>query len=160
VPLLIVGLCITYDARLAGAFDSDMHAGEFKSRGLASNRPMNSENNFYRLNSMAERGTFMRRINFRWAFCFVFAVALSLVVIACGSKVEGTYSNANGLAVLDLKSGGKATTTLMGESADCSYSVEDKQINLECEKDKSVFKINSDGSLTGPGFIGIMRKAK
>lgn len=109
---------------------------------------------------MAGRGTFMRRINFRWSICFVFAVALSLVVIACGSKVEGTYSNANGLAALDLKSGGKATATLMGETASCTYTVANKQINLDCDKDKSVFKINDDGSLTGPGFLGVMRKAK
>jgi len=94
------------------------------------------------------------------ALCLSLLAVMSLVSVACGSKTEGTYSTANGLAVLDLKSGGKATTTLMGESEDCTYRVEGKQISLDCKGDKSVFKINSDGSLTGPGFVGIMRKAK
>jgi hypothetical protein len=86
--------------------------------------------------------------------------ALSLALTACGSKVEGTYSNANGLAMLELRSGGKATTTMMGDTHDCTYTVEGKQINVDCNGDKSAFRLNDDGSLTGPGFIGVMRKAK
>ncbi|MGB7624629.1 MAG: hypothetical protein WBN92_19970 [Terriglobia bacterium] len=39
-------------------------------------------------------------------------VVFILATIACGSsKVEGTYTNATGLATLDLSSGGKASLT-------------------------------------------------
>ncbi len=85
---------------------------------------------------------------------------LSLAVVACGSKVTGTYSNATGLAMVELSSGGKATTTMMGQTSDCTYSVNGKQITLDCNGDKSDYRLNEDGSLTGPGFIGVLRKAK
>ncbi len=87
-------------------------------------------------------------------------VGLSLVIAACGSSVEGTYSSANGLALLELRSGGKATTTQMGQTSECTYTVDGNQIQLNCGGGKSVYRVNSDGSLTGPGFIGVMKKSK
>lgn len=78
----------------------------------------------------------------------------------CGAGVEGTYSNATGLAMVDLKSGGKATVTMLGQTTECTYKADSKQVEMNCGGDKSVFRINGDGSLTGPGFIGVLKKAK
>ena len=70
----------------------------------------------------------------------IVVVAAVIAVVAtiggCGSKVEGTYSNGS-MVTLDLKSGGNCTPK--GEKAD--------------------FLIHDDGSLTGPGFIGNMKKS-
>jgi hypothetical protein len=82
---------------------------------------------------------------------------------ACGSKMEGTYSQAaGGMITLDLRSGGKATFTMMGESMPCTYKVKGDKLNLDCRpKGETVdFMIHDDGSLTGPGFIGNMKKSK
>ena len=90
-------------------------------------------------------------------------VALLCAVLAsaaCGSKVNGTYSNENGMIVLDVRSGGKASLTLMGQVAECTYEVEKEKLTLDCKGDKSVFVIHDDGSLTGPGFVGLLRKKK
>lgn len=80
---------------------------------------------------------------------------------ACGAKVDGTYSDVNGLMILDLKSGGKAHLTLMGDSYPCTYTVEEKQLSLDCSPkgEKWVLTIHDDGSLTGP-FVGALRKSK
>lgn len=92
-------------------------------------------------------------------------IALVIVVIAliagCGSKVEATYSN-GGMVPLDLKSGGKAMFTMMGETIPCTYKVKDNKVQLDRtpKGEKVDFMIHDDGSFTGPGFIGSMKKSK
>ena len=82
--------------------------------------------------------------------------------VAWGSKMEGTYTNTGGMVTLDLKSGGKATFTMMGESLPCTYKASGDKIKLDCapKGDKVDFMIHDDGSLTGPGFVGSMKKSK
>jgi hypothetical protein len=80
----------------------------------------------------------------------------------CGSTMEGTYTNNGGMVTLDVKSGGKATFTMMGESMPCTYKVKDDKLLLDCtpKGEKVDFLIHGDGSLGGPGFIGNMKKSK
>jgi hypothetical protein len=79
-----------------------------------------------------------------------------------GSNMEGTYTSNMGNVVLDLKPGGKAMFTLMGESMPCKYNVKDEKVMLDCtpQGEKVDFVIHGDGSLSGPGFIGNMKKSK
>jgi len=87
-------------------------------------------------------------------------------LVSCGSKskLEGTYLQGagGGTITLDLKSGGKAQFTMMGENMPCSYQVNGDKLTLDCtpKGEKVDFTIHDDGSLTGPGFIGIMKKSK
>ena len=87
-------------------------------------------------------------------------IAVVAVIGGCGSKVEGTYSNGS-MVTLDLKSGGKAMFTMMGETIPCTYKVKDNKVQLDCtpKGEKADFLIHDDGSLTGPGFIGNMKKS-
>lgn len=86
--------------------------------------------------------------------------ALLLILCGCADKMAGTYSNATGLAMLDLKSGGKATLTMLGQTASCTYTSDDSQVEVTCGGDKSIFRLNGDGSLTGPGFMGMLKKGR
>ena len=81
---------------------------------------------------------------------------------SAGSNMEGTYTSALGNVVLDLKSGGKAIFTLMGESMPCTYTVKGEKLVLDCtpQGEKVDFVIHGDGSISGPGFIGSMKKTK
>ena len=57
-------------------------------------------------------------------FCkSMFLVAGSLVLLAsgCNSGPKGTYTDANGAVILELRSGGKANFTFMGDVEDCTY---------------------------------------
>jgi hypothetical protein len=85
-------------------------------------------------------------------------------IAGCGSKMEGTYSQGGGpgTIALDLKSGGKATFTMMGEDYACTYKVNGDKLALDCSPkgEKLNFTIHDDGSLTGPGFIGVLKKSK
>jgi len=79
---------------------------------------------------------------------------------ACGSKLTGTYTNGPGIVMLELKSGGKATMGVGGETRDCTYTEDGKQIRLTCAGDRIALRINDDGSLFGPSFLGVMKKSK
>jgi hypothetical protein len=95
----------------------------------------------------------------------VLMAALLLIIPTlgnCGSKLEGTYTNNGGMVTLDLKGGGKAMWTMMGETTPCKYTVKGEKIALDCtpKGEKLDLMIHDDGSLTGPGFIGSMKKSK
>ena len=79
---------------------------------------------------------------------------------ACGGKLEGTYSNAGGGVMLELRSGGKADLTLNGESQSCTWKADAKKVTVTCGGDSLDFGIHDDGSLTGPSFVGALRKSK
>jgi hypothetical protein len=80
---------------------------------------------------------------------------------AHGGKMEGTYTN-GGIITMDLRSGGKANFNLMGENHPCTYKVKGETLMLDCtpKGEKLDFTIHDDGSLSGPGFIGSMKKSK
>jgi hypothetical protein len=96
-------------------------------------------------------------------------ISLTLIVpaiVSCSSKakLEGTYAQGggNGTIALDLRSGGKARFTMMGEDYACTYQVNGDKVLLDCSPkgEKVDLTIHDDGSLTGPSFIGVLKKAK
>jgi len=93
-----------------------------------------------------------------------FAGSLVLLVCGCNSSPKGTYTDANGAVILELRSGGSANFTFMGDVQDCTYESSGKQLTLNCkgEAGKTVFNIHDDGSLTGPpgSFMPPLRKQK
>ncbi len=104
----------------------------------------------------------MKKLKFPNVVLIAVVIAAIAAIGGCGSKMEGTYTNTGGMMTLDLKSGGKATFTMMGESLPCTYKVKDSKVMLDCtpKGEKVDFIIHDDGSLTGPSFIGAMKKSK
>ena len=80
-----------------------------------------------------------------------------VAIDVCGSKMEGTYTNTGGMVTLDLKSSGKATFTMMGETIQCSYKVSGDKVNLDCtpKGEKVDCMIHDDGSVSGLASSGI-----
>ena len=95
----------------------------------------------------------------------VVGCAAVLLVSGCNSGPTGTYTDANGAVILELRSGGKANFTFMGDVENCTYESSDKQLTLTCKGSPApvtVFNIHDDGSLTGPAgsFMPPLRKEK
>src|SRR5262245_23657093 len=69
-----------------------------------------------------------------------------------GGGVQGTYTDSTGTYVLELKSGGKASFTMLGQTADCTYDTSGDKISLECKgtQGKMVFTQHEKGILTPP----------
>jgi len=68
------------------------------------------------------------------------------------------------LCLAELKSGGKANITFMGDVADCTNGTSGNQRTLNCKGHAGtiVFTIHDDGSLTEPpgSFMPMLRKQK
>jgi hypothetical protein len=101
---------------------------------------------------------------FRRSMSVVMTTVLAgYVFVGCGGGgVEGTYTDPGGSMMLELKSGGKASMTFMGDTKQCTYTVSDKKIPVTCAGDTMEFTLHDDGSLTGPpgGFVPVLKKSK
>lgn len=89
--------------------------------------------------------------------------SLLAVAVACGGpNFQGNYTNANGLATLDITSSDAAAFNVMGQRYQCTYKVEATKFTLTCPgEDPFQFTVGQDGSLTSVGtFIGTMTKKK
>lgn len=89
------------------------------------------------------------------------AVALSGGIFAAGCEVkrtEGTYADATGTIVLELKKGGAARLTDPSRSEVCKYSVAVDSIPVTCPAGEHVFAVGKDGSLTTPNITGALKK--
>jgi hypothetical protein len=96
---------------------------------------------------------------------FLLVGACLVAMVGCKSGMTGTYTDANGAVILELKSGGKANFTFMGDMEDCTYESSGKQLTLTCKGSPApvtVFNVHDDGSLTGPAgtFMPPLRKEK
>lgn len=105
----------------------------------------------------------MKRVRlYKWVLFSIVAVTILAGSMCNGSSVEGRYSNANGFVTVDLRSGGKASVTMMGENKACTYKVEGSKLSLDCDGEPIEFTVHDDGSLTPPpgNFIGTLKKSK
>ena len=97
---------------------------------------------------------FLRRI-----LLLAFLPLVSTSVTGCGSGVDGTYHDANGVTTLELDSG-KAKLSMAGETLDLTYQVEGDKIMVhnpaEAEGEDLVLTRNSDGTHSGP--LGTLAK--
>ncbi len=92
--------------------------------------------------------------------------AVVLSVASCGGSDPwaGTYSNANGSITLDVKKGGKASFSAVGQTVECAYTTErDTALSLTCPEPAGKFKFarQSDGSLVADNpMIGRLAKSQ
>ncbi len=102
----------------------------------------------------------------RNAILVALALGAVLWLNACSactsSDVAGTYADSSGTFKLELKSGGTASLTTMSDTTACTYKVDGKQLNVQCENQTLPFTIQDDGSLQPPAgsAIGPLKKAK
>lgn len=90
-------------------------------------------------------------------FITIPALAIALVLTACGGKLEGSYgSDQPGIkgVVLTLKPNGKAIYLGVSEMA---YEVDGKDVKLHSPQGVLILKGHEDGSLDFP-YIGNLKK--
>jgi len=81
-----------------------------------------------------------------------------LLLVACGSPVDGTYSDAMGLTSYTFKDGDKVYVSAMGAETELKYSVEDDKIRIESPQGNLILTLNEDGSLQGPMGMTLTKK--
>jgi hypothetical protein len=78
---------------------------------------------------------------------------------SCGG-VQGTYGDAGAIQIV-LKSGGAATMSMMGEKKDCTYTVDKKNVTLDCKMPDGPMNLtlSDDGTtLQGPGGVPLKKQ--
>jgi len=96
----------------------------------------------------------------------ILRIALFASVMTCvglgiaGCGVQGTYKDKTGAVTMELKGDGKATFSMMGQTADCTYKDDGDKVSVTCMGITTDFKKQSDGSLTpGPDSqFGALKK--
>ncbi|KRG87450.1 hypothetical protein ABB34_04855 [Stenotrophomonas daejeonensis] len=89
-------------------------------------------------------------------------VAALCLLSACGHGIDGTYTDAMGVAKYTFTSGGKVTIEAMGISQETSYVREGDTLKVALpQKGASLdFTVGEDGALTGPLGIRLEKVGK
>jgi len=75
-------------------------------------------------------------------------IGLAAGAAGCGNGIEGTYGDAASPHKIQLKSGGKAVFTFMNQPMDCTYTVDQKKIMLDCKDGNPIPLTLSDDNTT------------
>jgi len=88
----------------------------------------------------------------------VAAVVLAVCLTACGSGLDGTYTDPVGITSYTFKSGGKVALSTMGVETEMDYRVEDGKVKIDSPQGTLVMTILEDGSIEGPMGIKLTKR--
>jgi hypothetical protein len=83
-----------------------------------------------------------------------------LLLSACGSPLEGTYSDEMGVTNYTFKDDDKVYMSVMGTETELDYSVEDGKVKITSPQGNMIFTLNEDGTLQGPMGMKLSKKAE
>lgn len=89
-----------------------------------------------------------------------FVIALAVLLSACGSGLDGTYTDETGIASYTFKSGGKVTMATMGIETEMEYKVEDGKVKIGSPQGTLVMTILEDGAISGPMGMKLTKQEK
>lgn len=84
---------------------------------------------------------------------------LALLLAACGSGIEGTYSDPTGMAKYEFESGGKVYFSLLGVKTQQKYEIDGKHIKITTSSGNTqILTRLEDGSLEGPMGVKLKKQ--
>ena len=86
----------------------------------------------------------------------ILLICAVLLLAACGSGIEGTYTDPTGVAKYEFESGGKVYMSLLGVKVEQKYEVDGNHIKIMTSSGTQILTRLDDGSLEGP--LGIKLK--
>lgn len=85
------------------------------------------------------------------------AMMITILLTACGAKLDGTYKDDMGVSTYTFKSG-KVTVLTMGVGSELDYHVDDGKVKITSPQGTVVMNILPDGSIEGPMGIRLMKQ--
>ena len=79
-----------------------------------------------------------------------------LFLIACGSDLEGTYSDRSGALQFEFRSGGEVRQQVMGMTITGTYEMGDDEVTVNINDRRIVFQQEADRLTSGP--LVLMRR--
>lgn len=83
-----------------------------------------------------------------------------LLLSACGSNVEGTYSDKMGITSYTFDSGDKVLMSTMGTEVEMNYEVDGDKVKLATPQGNLVLTLLEDGSIRGPMGMKLTKQKK
>jgi outer membrane lipopolysaccharide assembly protein LptE/RlpB len=90
----------------------------------------------------------------------LFLLSAALLLAACGSKLDGTYTDGSGMMSYTFKSNGKMAQTVMGTEVEMNYEVDGNKVKLITPQGKLVMTLLEDGSIQGPMGMKLTKQKK
>lgn len=88
----------------------------------------------------------------------ILLICAALLLAACGSGIEGTYTDPTGVAKYEFESGGKVYMSLLGVKVEQKYEVDGKHIKIMTSSGTQILTRLDDGSLEGPLGIKLRKQ--
>lgn len=83
-----------------------------------------------------------------------------LLLSACDSNVEGTYSDKMGITSYTFDSGDKVLMSTMGTEVEMNYEVDGDKVKLATPQGNLVLTLLEDGSIKGPMGMKLTKQKK
>jgi outer membrane lipopolysaccharide assembly protein LptE/RlpB len=87
----------------------------------------------------------------------IIAVAITALLSACGSGLDGTYTDQQGISSYTFKSG-KVIVSAMGVGSEMDYKLEDGKVKIISPQGTMVMNILKDGSIEGPMGVKLTKQ--
>jgi len=87
-------------------------------------------------------------------------VVLASLLAACGSGLDGSYTDSMGTTTLTFESDDKVLMNVMGVETELDYRVEDGKLKISSPMGTQVMSILDDGSIEGPMGFKLTKQEK
>lgn len=86
-------------------------------------------------------------------------LAAIVLLVGCGSKLDGTYTDKNGMFELTFNSNGTVIHNTMGVQVELKYDVDGKKIKIGTPQGSVIYTMLDNGSISGPMGIVLAKKS-
>ena len=82
----------------------------------------------------------------------------TLLLAACGKKLDGTYTDSMGIMEFTFASNGKVVQSQLGMRVELPYEVDGKDVRIQSPQGTLLLTLNNDGTIQGPMGMTLKRK--
>jgi len=85
--------------------------------------------------------------------------AVTFLLSACGSSLDGTYSDENGIMEYKFESSGKVYAGVMGMKTELEYEIDGDKLKIFVPGGgNQIMTLNDDGSISGPMGVKLTKQ--
>jgi hypothetical protein len=86
----------------------------------------------------------------------VSVLAASMILVGCGSRLDGTYSN--GMASYTFKSDGTVVVNTLGAKVEVEYELDGKDVRIKAPNGVMILTLLDDNTIEGPMGIKLTKQ--
>ena len=85
-------------------------------------------------------------------------LCLALLLTACGSGLNGTYSDEFGMSTYSFKPDGKVVLEVLGNATELSYELDGEKLKIVSPQGNFIMTVKDKDSIVGPMGMVLARK--